>query len=270
LADHGSDGTVDGINPVVHALQINSWELGYYEYSDDTMQTTIRPVYIFDCTIFESNPSMPPVITSRDKVHVWADALPPVPEITSPPPGTCATPGELICFSGAGSGGITPLSYEWKDDVGGSLGSGSTLCAALPSPPSGHPQGDSVRVVQLTVRDGLGREGHASIDICLTPVTGVEPEAAARPLIGAVLPNPTQGSARVRVHAPVEGTYRLEVFDVSGRRVRSLDLRAAGPATLTFDWDGRTDANDRAAAGAYFARVTGPGESEVREIVRIR
>lgn len=52
------------------------------------------------------------------------------------------------------------------------------------------------------------------------------------------------------------GSYRVDVFDVAGRRVRSLASgRVRSAETGSIAWEGRTDAGGVAAAGTYFARL---------------
>jgi hypothetical protein len=47
----------------------------------------------------------------------------------------------------------------------------------------------------------------------------------------------------------------LEVYDVTGRRVRSLVRGARSPGAYRAVWRGDTDGGARAASGVYFARL---------------
>jgi flagellar hook assembly protein FlgD len=51
----------------------------------------------------------------------------------------------------------------------------------------------------------------------------------------------------------------LAIYDLTGRRVRTVlhGIRAAGPGSVT--WDGRDEAGLRLANGLYFARLAAPG-----------
>jgi hypothetical protein len=255
----------------VHQIQIDSWQLGYYEYSCKVSQTTIRPVYIFDCTIIESPPTVTPPITSRDRIHVWAEALPPQGQILSPPDGTCVPPSSQVCFNGSGTGGVSPLTYEWRDDtVGQLLGTGPSLCAVLPAFPAGHVSGDSMHTVTLTVRDALGREGHAAVEICVAASSGA-PEARPQQLfIHSVLPNPTLGSVRVHFAWPKAGELGLDVFDLAGRRLRTLEAMPLEAGSHTIEWDGRADDGRQVSSGVYFIRLAGAGVSARRQVVVVR
>ena len=64
-------------------------------------------------------------------------------------------------------------------------------------------------------------------------------------------PNPVRGAAAFDVSLPESREVSIEIFDVSGRRVRALGARlAAGPHRLA--WDGADDAGRPVGGGAYF------------------
>lgn len=90
------------------------------------------------------------------------------------------------------------------------------------------------------------------------PVTGF----ALRP----ITPNPARAAAEMRFSVPAPVSVQLEIFDVSGRLVRTL-LRepvAAGEHTMT--WDGRNGMGRPAGSGVYFVRLAAPGFSQVRTV----
>lgn len=272
LAAHGADATVDGTGPWTEQIQVNSWELGYYEYSSDVLQTTLRPVYILHCTIVETPAGHSPPVTSPMDVHLWAEALPPEARIDWPPDGALSQPGAPVCFSGSGSGGISPLTLTWADDLLGPIGSGGAACAALNLPGAGHNQSDSTHTVTLTVRDALGREAHASVGIGLRPgVSGVtEPAAPAAPRVQALLPNPTLGSTRLLFSTARAGSFHLEVFDVSGRRIHAGATERLEAGEHRLEWDGRADSGRPAAAGVYHVTLVGAGTRVTRKAVVVR
>ena len=87
--------------------------------------------------------------------------------------------------------------------------------------------------------------------------TAVEFEPAilsARPL--RVTPNPLHGSGSIRFSLPAAGDTRVEVYDVTGRRVRMLadGTRSSGPHAIA--WDGRDDRGAKLGGGIYFVRLT--------------
>ncbi len=69
-------------------------------------------------------------------------------------------------------------------------------------------------------------------------------------------PNPFTDFTTVRYELPTAGSVTLEIYDVTGRLVRTL-VDAAQPAGLhTAMWDGRDEANGKLASGVYFCRLT--------------
>jgi len=81
-------------------------------------------------------------------------------------------------------------------------------------------------------------------------------------------PNPFTASTSIRFDLARREVVSLQVFDVAGRRVRTLALgepMAAGAHAA--DWDGRDDAGVRLRAGLYLCRLDAGGLSETRRIV---
>jgi flagellar hook assembly protein FlgD len=63
---------------------------------------------------------------------------------------------------------------------------------------------------------------------------------------------------------------RLEVYDVSGRVVRTLVDEPLGPGTYETTWDARDARGNRVAAGIYFYRLATPTTDETRKMVVLR
>jgi immune inhibitor A len=71
-------------------------------------------------------------------------------------------------------------------------------------------------------------------------------------------PNPTSGGATLAFGIPSPGvSYRLEIFDLSGRLVRSLasGVTSTPGVTKRVVWDGRSGLGYPASSGLYFARL---------------
>ena len=73
-------------------------------------------------------------------------------------------------------------------------------------------------------------------------------------------PNPFSGSTAIRYALPHGGAVRLEVFDLAGRRVRTLVAasQTAGPHEVS--WDGRANGGQRLGAGLYLCRFELAGQ----------
>lgn len=97
------------------------------------------------------------------------------------------------------------------------------------------------------------------------------PIAEAR--LGAPAPNPTEARATIVVNLPAgSAAYRLDLFDVSGRWVRTLAEGAlsGAPRSETVVWDGRDAVGRPAASGVYLTRLEAAGSVESRRIVLAR
>ncbi len=90
----------------------------------------------------------------------------------------------------------------------------------------------------------------------------------APPSVRAV-PNPVTGSAAIGFTLPTEGYARLVLYDVAGRRVRTLTegRLAAGPHVVP--WDGRNDRGMQLPAAVYFARLESRAAVRTTKIVLV-
>jgi hypothetical protein len=110
-------------------------------------------------------------------------------------------------------------------------------------------------------------EGATSVAVgASTPVSGSSPAAYA--LYGG-LPNPFRHATQITFDLPVAAGVRLAIFDVAGRRVRTLVDRELGPGRHRPEWDGRDDLGRRAARGVYFVRLETGSFAAVRAAVRL-
>jgi hypothetical protein len=120
------------------------------------------------------------------------------------------------------------------------------------------------------------RSGYA-----LTPVPsgvgeggGDEPAAVfGRVELGAPAPNPARGGTRLWYGVPagrVGARLDLAIYDLFGRRVRTLQQGLAEAGRHSVQWDLRDAAGAPAGAGVYFARLaTGP-EACTRKVIVVR
>jgi hypothetical protein len=117
----------------------------------------------------------------------------------------------------------------------------------------------------------------------------------ARGLVSALMPNPMDhrgtkfsisvpksfnnptysrdsgGVLRAPAAIEVKTTVGVDVFDVTGRKVRTVySLPMYGGDELTLQWDGLDDSSTPVAAGVYFIRIRAGAQQEVKKIVLIR
>jgi hypothetical protein len=83
-------------------------------------------------------------------------------------------------------------------------------------------------------------------------------------------PNPFSSHTTFDLDLTTDRDVAIDVFDVSGRRVRQLDVQrlGAGPSSVTFD--GFDDRGRLLPSGVYFFRLTANGVSQTRKIVITR
>ncbi|MCK4680446.1 T9SS type A sorting domain-containing protein [bacterium] len=91
------------------------------------------------------------------------------------------------------------------------------------------------------------------------PGTGAENDGLFVTGLGHARPNPFNPMTTIEYTVAAPGHVAIQVFDVAGRKVRTLvDAHvAAGRRTAT--WDGTTDSGERAASGVYFVKMEAHG-----------
>lgn len=65
-------------------------------------------------------------------------------------------------------------------------------------------------------------------------------------------PNPFNAQTTVRFEIGEASRVQLDIFDVSGRRVRRLFAGSLQPGSYNYIWDGRDERNETVASGVYF------------------
>jgi hypothetical protein len=115
------------------------------------------------------------------------------------------------------------------------------------------------------------RSNDVAVMINIGPGTvGVgDAQAASRVMfeLKAPRPNPSRGPTDLRFVLPSSSLVDVTLFDLSGRRVRSLATSALmGTGEHALRWDGRDETGGRSRAGVYLARVRAGSRVEVRRV----
>jgi len=85
------------------------------------------------------------------------------------------------------------------------------------------------------------------------------------------LPNPFRGGTSVRYDVPVDGAaVRLEVYDVTGRRVRTLFDGPRSAGSWAAVWDGRDERGARCGSGVYYCRLSADGHEKNIKMTLLR
>jgi hypothetical protein len=99
-------------------------------------------------------------------------------------------------------------------------------------------------------------------------VTPSPPPAALR--LAPAAPNPFRNGTIVAFDLPEPANVDLAVYDLLGRRVRTLERRRFQYGPQESSWDGRSADGAPVPAGVYFLRLTAGGKSLQERVVRLR
>lgn len=107
----------------------------------------------------------------------------------------------------------------------------------------------------LRAYDDAGNLSQISNVAYLSPgVAEVDGQAALEPQFAAPHPNPVRSSTMFAVTMPKSDQLRVEAFDISGRKVRTIAQGQYSGGTFNLKWDLRADDGHPLQAGAYLVR----------------
>jgi hypothetical protein len=111
-------------------------------------------------------------------------------------------------------------------------------------------------------------EEYLAVPSMKTQVVGVDKETPKSDVtMDAPRPNPAQGTATVSFSLPRDMEVRLDVFDISGRRVATLSRGTLSPGEHFVIWDLRDAARNHVRAGVYVMRLAAGGQQLKRLLV---
>lgn len=124
--------------------------------------------------------------------------------------------------------------------------------------------GDSI--VEAAIDDlGVWRFADGSAGIVAAPAAGAAPLRLA-----AVRPNPFTPAALVSYEVSQRERVKLEIYDVTGRLVRTLADGVVDAGMQRIVFDGRSEGGQDLASGTYFLRIEAGGGSEVQKLSLVR
>jgi hypothetical protein len=91
-----------------------------------------------------------------------------------------------------------------------------------------------------------------------------------RPSLAACRPNPFRSGTSIGYQLPAAGNVSLQVYDVTGRTVRTLRNGFQKPGVYTASWNGRDERGRDVPKGVYFYRLDTPGFTDVKKAVLVR
>lgn len=113
---------------------------------------------------------------------------------------------------------------------------------------------ESYTIVSKTVKEGRGGGGRGHLDNL-----GVELPADVS--LHQNSPNPFNPTTTINFELPSVAHVTIDIFDVSGQRIRRLLSRQEGPGLRSAIWDGRSDGGALASSGIYFYRLSVDGRN---------
>ncbi len=226
-------------------------------------------------TASTTNPLTLVVTRARSLVASFADVAAPSVSVLSPNGGEAWDIGSThtVSWSASDNAGVDSIAVDYsRTGVGGpwiaiahGLANTGACSWTLPSPAT-----DSA-LVRITARDHALNESADASDSTfriVDPNVGVDAGTIAFAL-APPLPNPSAGGTTLRFSLPGEARVRLEILDLSGRRIAVLD-REFSAGAHEWHWDGAMDAGARCGVGLYFVRMTSPFGSRLQRLVRLR
>jgi cysteine-rich repeat protein len=131
--------------------------------------------------------------------------------------------------------------------------------------------GDGMREGGEECDDGNSASGDGCSSTCqIESVVAAPPGAASAYELGSAAPNPFNPSTEISYRLGADGPVELGIFDLTGRKVRTLVRKAQTAGAHSVVWKGRDDAGRRVASGVYLYRLESSDFSQTRRMVLLK
>lgn len=200
-------------------------------------------------------------------IGLWSAAMnyPPMVDVTYPDGGEALHAGD-ICVISWSTGNVEPdsvsihlstnggASYDEKL-AGGITGAGSHVWR-VPDPDVAEARIRVTAYLDDEVRGTDESDGNFSMTFA--------------DVIRQNYPNPFNETTSISYSLAEAGRVRIEVFDISGHRIKLLRDIDHEPGSYAVDWDGTDAEGNEVASGTYFCRIEAGPLTETKKIVLIR
>jgi flagellar hook assembly protein FlgD len=83
-------------------------------------------------------------------------------------------------------------------------------------------------------------------------------------------PNPFNAQTQILYDLPYDAFVRLDIFDLTGQRIRSIVAGHQPAGTFRTSWDGTDDQGHKAGTGIYMIRLRAGVYRQVRKMLMLR
>jgi hypothetical protein len=125
------------------------------------------------------------------------------------------------------------------------------------------------KVENADFSDNLGKTIAVDYDVMGTEQRGeIDSDMTVMALDGH--PNPFNGSVSISFDLPEKEHYQLAIYDILGRKVKTLmdGIEPAGSGNII--WDGRDNAGKEISSGTYFVRLQGSDKSHTIKLFYLK
>ena len=112
----------------------------------------------------------------------------------------------------------------------------------------------------------VGIPGKATV-VCEDLAVGAAPEAFA---LYPNVPNPFNPTTLIKYQLREDRSVSLAVYDILGRRVKTLVDQTQQVGYYSITWDGCDDSGQKAAAGVYLYRLQAGSFAQTRKMALIK
>jgi outer membrane protein assembly factor BamB len=154
----------------------------------------------------------------------------------------------------------------------------SKLCIPWPAnEPGGDPDADNDGIIDcldgcpndpLKTDPGLCGCGVPDVGDC--GLTGMDDGMPTRFALYGNVPNPFNPTTRIRYDLASRVHVSLDVYHVTGQRVKRLVDEAAGPGEFVTEWDGTNESGEKVSTGVYFCRLSAGSYSQTKRMVLLK
>ena len=83
-------------------------------------------------------------------------------------------------------------------------------------------------------------------------------------------PNPFNSSTTIRYELPLPSEVQINIFDITGRLIKTLIDREFQAGSFIIDWNGEDSRNEKVSSGVYFYRIDAGGFSKSIKMILIK